>query len=165
MSTNRQWISRGLIVTVALLAGACEPAPPAANRRAPESSISHPRTWKITSQGGGIRNLAAAIDGDPLTAAVTTQRYDGASVTIDLGRVCLFNMVTILHGQQPQGHARIVSLYTSNDGQQFDKRYETPGTRSVTSVPVLTLIRARYIRLVAEQAGSRPWSLADIYLQ
>jgi hypothetical protein len=100
-----------------------------------------------------------------MTAATSSGSYRGASVTIDLGRTCLFNMITILHGREQDGYARTLSVYTSNDGRQFEKRYTTSGTRAATYLPIFTPIRARYVRLVADEPGTRPWSLAEIYLQ
>ncbi len=154
-----------LTVLAGVVCAGCELQPPPPQRRAVHGSISAPSTWEITSSGGGFKNLHDAIDGSTLTAAVTTGSYQDASVTIDLGRSCLFNMIGILHGREEHGHARIVSVYTSHDGKSFTKRYTTAGTRAATYLPIFTPLRARYIRLVAEQPGPRPWVLAEIYLQ
>lgn len=153
----------------ALLVGAvcvgCDIQPPPPERRAVAGAISLSSTWRITSQGGGFKNLQSAIDGQTLTAAMTSEPYRGASITIDLGRKCLFNLIGILHGREEHGYARIVSVYTSLDGKSFEKRYTTAGTRAATYLPIFTPIRARYVRLVAEEAGPRPWTLSEIYLQ
>ncbi|NBB95517.1 MAG: hypothetical protein GVY16_07225 [Planctomycetes bacterium] len=164
MNVNRHAIYAALLLA-GLLAAGCDLQPPPAERRAVSGAISLPSTWKIDAQGVRFKDLPAAIDGNTMTLATATSQYRGGSVTLDLGRPCLFNMITILHGQQPDGHARIVAVYTSNDGKTYKKRYTTAATRSVTYLPILTPIRARYVRLVAEQAGARPWAIAEIYLQ
>ncbi len=121
--------------------------------------------WKITSSGGRFLNLRGAIDGNPTTMAISGRRYRNTSVTVDLGRRCLLNVIALRHGLLEHGFARKVSLSTSLDGKNFTKQYQCAGTRKVTYIPVLTPITARYIRITAVSPGSEPWAISEIYMQ
>ena len=110
--------------------------------------------------------VAKAIDGNAATAAVAPRSgYDGASITIDLGKMCLFNFVAIEHGPNPLGYARQVGILTSSDGKTFTRRYSGPGKRKVTGLLLTKPIMARYVKLQADVPGARPWSVAEVYLQ
>ncbi len=128
-------------------------------------NISPQSTWKIDSTDGGFVGLRQAIDGSPLTFAVTSRRYNNATITLDLGRPCVFNLVALRHGINENGFARRLSLSTSLDGKDYTSRYECVGTKKVTYIPILTPITARYIRIRASVPGSEAWSIAEIYLQ
>ena len=99
------------------------------------------------------------------TAAVSTQHYRGAELTIDLGAPCLFNMVIIRHGPDGEGHCARVELLTSLDGTRFISRHIAPGTRIRTNLCPIRPILARYVRLRAVVPGKHRWSVAEVYLQ
>ena len=117
--------------------------------------------WRAT---GDVQNPGFAIDGSLATAAVAGGSYDNASITIDLGKACLFNLIQIEHGPDEQGYARRVSVLISLDGEKFERIREVPGTRKVTSISLITPTLGRYIRLQASIAGSQPWSIAEIVI-
>ncbi|MBN2296619.1 MAG: discoidin domain-containing protein [Pirellulales bacterium] len=121
--------------------------------------------WKISATGARFNNIQHAMDGFNATYASTRGGYQGASITIDLGRPCMFNMVALLHSDQGMGFARLVALSTSMDGKKFTHEYTAPGTRKVTYLLPMTRITARYVRLTAVRPGSEPWSISEIYFQ
>lgn len=126
------------------------------------SAVSKRSNWRI---GGDLRDLQNAIDGDFTTAAVSRDDYANATITIDLGKVCLFNTVVIDHGPNELGFCRRVALLTSSDGMTFTHRHIVGGTRRVTIVCFITPTLARYVRLEAVLPGSRPWSVGEVYMQ
>ena len=128
-------------------------------------AISSQLAWKITSQHG-FKGARKAIDGSSHTYAITTGKdYSGASITIDLERQCIFNMVVLIHGRKEFGFAKEVKLSISTDGKHFKPCYQTFGTRKITYISVLTPVTARYIRFTAVKPGSKPWAIAEVYLQ
>ena len=128
-----------------------------------QGSVITPRSaWRA---GGDLRSPPFAIDGDVNTAASSIASDGRGSLTIDLGKPCVFNMIIIDHGQNEFGYARRVAVLTSMDGQSFTQRYAAAGTRRATILCPATPIIARFVRLQAMVAGSQPWSVAEVYIQ
>lgn len=149
-----------------LLAGGCGPKFDFKNQtRANPNSISPHTDWKISARGGAFTNLPAAIDGNVLTTAVSAKAYQGASVTVDLSRPCVFNLISMMHGKNPLGFAEQVAVSTSNDGKTFTRRGVFSGTREVSNFPLLTPVTARYIRFTATKSRPGPWAMSGIYFQ
>jgi hypothetical protein len=128
------------------------------------SEISPRAKWIIVGTRG-IEDAAKALDGDRGTAAVSGASYDKAHITIDLGKVCLFNMVVIDHGPNEYGFCGRVAVLTSLDNNAYTPRRSEPGTRRVSIVSLIKPELARYVRIRADAEGSRPWSLGEIYLE
>ena len=126
------------------------------------SDISPKRTWRLS---GELYNPSAAADGDFATAARSDYEYRGATLTIDLKRVCLFQTIIIEHGAGEHGHARRIAVATSIDGKEFAQRYWAPGKRRVTILSLPKPVLARYVRLQVARPGPRPWNIAEIYIQ
>lgn len=154
-----------LLLLSAIGPAGCVPQFAQPQHRALPTSLSDKHTWKISAKGDTFKHLRWAIDQNLLTVAETSRNYRQASVTIDLTRPCLFNLVMIVHGDKEFGFARRVSIATSNDGRNFTHRYTASGTRQVTYLPLLEPVSARYIRITAVQPGTRPWALAEIVIQ
>jgi len=125
-------------------------------------ALTAPGTWRLQ---GDVYHPERAADGDRGTIAVSSLSYRNATITIDLGKACLFNAIFIDHGPSEVGFCRTVAVLTSLDGKRFTRRYEGPGTRRVTSLCIIRPTLARYIRLQAVRSGAEPWSLAEIYIQ
>ncbi len=130
--------------------------------RAEAAAISLRRTWKVT---GDMQSVASAIDQNIGTAAVSSTSDGKGTITIDLSKPCLFNMVVIEHGNNEMGFARRVAVLTSLDGEIFTQRYAGLGTRRVTILYMGAPVLARFVRLRALVAGDHPWSVAEVYLQ
>lgn len=130
--------------------------------RSQAAAISPRTVWQAS---GDMRGLQAAIDGDVGTAAVSAASDGGGSITLDLGKPCVFNMVVIEHGAGEFAFARRVALLTSLNGISFTQRYSVLGTRRVTILCPAGPILARYVRLQATVPGDLPWTVAEIYLQ
>lgn len=113
---------------------------------------------------GTLTDPNKAIDGDLGTAAIAPAGYDTASLVIDLGKLCLLNMIVIDHGADEFGYCRRLAVDTSDDGVQWIRRATVPGLRRVTNVVLTSQVLARYIRLQAVQPGARAWSVAEVYL-
>jgi hypothetical protein len=126
----------------------------------PIAALGDQAKWTITGQ---MENLQAAIDGKVATAAVSRPGAMTASLTVDLHKVSLFNMIAIEHGPNPEGSSRRVSVFTSLDGKDFTLLHTSPGTRRRTYLSVLTPVLARYVRLQAIVEEDVPWSVAEIY--
>lgn len=156
-------------ITLMVLTGALLFLPGCGPEFSMESRVGDPLppqyTWKISSTGGGFIGLRQAIDGSPITFAITSKRYNNAAITLDLGRPCIFNLVALRHGINENAFARRVLLSTSLDGKKYTNRYECAGTKMVTYIPMLTFITARYIRIRASVPGREAWSIAEIYVQ
>ncbi|MFW6133196.1 MAG: discoidin domain-containing protein [Planctomycetota bacterium] len=148
-----------------MLAAGCAPSDLYRNTRQFTSGTLTPRSdWQAT--GRGFDKPALAIDDEPLTVARTSRRYGNAHLTLDLGEVCLFNMVIIDHGGTDEmGFAGRVAVLTSIDGEKFTRCAAAPGTRRITIIPIVTPILARYVRIQAVSPGGRPWSVAEVHLQ
>ena len=155
---------RAIILAVclpAVLIGGCT-AEYATENQFPAARITVRDSWKIT---GDLTGLGNAIDGDPATAAVSAASYTNAEITLDLGKVCMFNTVIVQHGSDENGFARRVSILTSVDGQEYTLRGASPGNRLVSYFVLVTPVVGRYVRLHVTVPGARPWSVAEIYLQ
>jgi len=123
--------------------------------------ISPRSQWKLS---GPLTDLAAITDGQLATAAVAQQSTPAPTITIDLGRPCMFNLVIVDHGERLGACAQRVRVLTSDDGRQFTPQHETPGTPRVTSVMLRGFALARYVRIEAI-GGDEPWAVAEVYLQ
>ena len=150
-----------LLIYLLAAAGGCNPDYDSGTKF-PAAAISDRKTWKA---GGGVRTPASAIDGNLSTAAVTGYSYENKAIVIDLGKVCLFNMIIVEHGNDEFGFCRRVGIWTSIDGKEYTHRADVPGTRKVSIFALVTPVLARHVRLQAVVAGNRPWSIAEVYLQ
>jgi len=135
------------------------------------SAITPRAGWTISSSSD-VLNPELALDGNVSTAAQSGTNQQGAWVTIDLGKTCLFNTVIVDHGTSEQSYAGRVAIYTSTDGENFTYRFTGPGNRRVSLFSLVTPVLGRYVRLevVKPQGGnyeptSRTWALAEIYLR
>ncbi len=160
MSSMRPLLSGGFALAVILLTGCGGPIYQEGNAQA--SAITPRSSWQAS---GDMRGAQAVLDGDIATAAVSAAPDGGGSITIDLGKPCVFNMAVIDHGTNEWAFARRVVLLTSLDGISFTQRYSALGTRRVTILCSSAPILARYVRFQAVVPGDRPWSVAEVYLQ
>lgn len=124
-------------------------------------AISPREQWELS---GTLSNLPAATDGRLETAAVAQGSTSTPSITIDLGRPCMFNLVILDHGERLGACAQRVRVLTSDDGKQFTPLHETAGTPRVTSVMLRGFALARYVRIEGI-GGEEPWAVAEVYLQ
>ncbi|MCJ7544855.1 MAG: discoidin domain-containing protein [Phycisphaerae bacterium] len=129
--------------------------------RAEAAAITPRNVWRVT---GDLRTPPAAVDHNISTAAVSADSSGRGTITLDLSKPCLFNMVVIEHGLDEMGFAPRVAVQTSLDGQTFTQRYVGVGTRRVTILYLGGPVLARYVRLQALAAGQRPWCVAEVYL-
>ena len=113
---------------------------------------------------GDLRNPGNAVDGLISTAAVSGSEYRGATITIDLGKTCMFNMVAVEHGSDALGYPRRMAILTSDDGQTFHLQMVVAGLPRVSSAVFVRPVLARYVRLRADTEGHRPWSVAEVFL-
>ena len=113
---------------------------------------------------GDLRDPFYAVDNNINTAAVSDEAYENATLTIDLGKACLFNMVVIEHGPDQWGFCRKLAILTSDDGRKFDQQAVVPGLRRRTTVLLVRSVLARYIRLQVLETGDRPWSVAEVHV-
>ncbi len=126
------------------------------------TDISPKRTWLVT---GELLDVTSAADSDFTTSARSDYEYSGATLTVDLRRVCLFQTVILEHGASEHGHPRKLAVATSIDGKTYTLRHTAPGKRRVTILSLPEPVLARYVRLRVVQPGPRPWNVAEIYLQ
>lgn len=158
MNVNR--LSYVAFLAAMMLAG-CENSITDETGQAPGSVITPRQTWRAM---GDVQNPSLAIDGSVSTAATTTGSYDNASITVDLGKPCIFNLIQIEHGSDEQGYARRASVLVSIDGEKYERVAEASGTRRVTNINLITPTLARYVRIQATISGPRPWSIAEIVI-
>lgn len=131
--------------------------------RGPVASISPKSMWRAY---GDFQNPQYAVDGNIDTYAITGTSYEGARLTIDLGRRCLFNMIILDPGPgHEMDYCRRIAVQISYDGVNYRQIYSAPGTRGLTYCDMVTPTVARYIRLVATVPGDRPWAIAEVYLK
>ena len=125
------------------------------------------KQWTITGSGAEFVNLKAALDENPRTMARTkTSTFSDASVTIDLGQSCVFNLVILYHGDEERGFSKQVSVATSSDGITFKPQAVVPGTRKVTYILLEHWKRSRYVRITANRsAQNKPWCLSELYIR
>lgn len=127
-----------------------------------EAALITPRdTWRLS---GDMKSVFLAADQNISTAAVSGDSSGRGTITIDLGKPCVFNMVIIEHGEDEMGFAPHVAVLTSLDGQVFTQNCVGVGTRRVTILYLGGPALARYVRLQALTVGQRPWTVAEIYL-
>ncbi len=127
-----------------------------------QGTVTPKRKWKVS---GSLSNPDRVLDGDAFSAAFSARYYNAGELTIDLGEMCMFNMVVIDHGSEEMGFCRRVAVETSVNGKDFTKRAEVSGTRRVTVISIVTPTLARHVRLKVISPGERRWSVAEIYLQ
>ncbi len=120
--------------------------------------VSH---WKAS---GNLSNIQNAVDGNVLTAAEGGASGND-SITIDLGKVCFFNMVAIDHGPSEHGFAQRVAILTSLSGDQFTYQMSGPGNRRVTVLLLDRAVLARFVRVQVVMAREAKWSVGEIYFQ
>jgi hypothetical protein len=152
----------GLLAISAGLAGCSDTATQQTIGPTPTAAVSPIEKWKAQ---GTLRDVGSAIDGNLNTAASAAPGSSNAVLTIDLGKMSLFNMAVIEHGPRPQAFARRVSVLTSPDGENFTLVHTSPGTPRKTYISILTPVLARYVRFQAILGEDRPWSVAEIYFQ
>jgi len=112
-----------------------------------------------------MKDPARAIDGSVNTAATSVAGANAPSLTLDLGKAALFNMIAMDHGPDEFGFARRVVVRTSQNGRDFTKRYEAIGTRRVSSLMLVRPVVARFVRIEAAAPGAKPWSIAELHFQ
>ena len=151
-----------LSAAAALCSGCVGPMHGETARKTPAAAITPRASWTAY---GLLENPELAIDDKVNTAAVSKDSYAGATLTIDLGKPCLFNMVVVDHGFRKDGFCRQMALLTSMDGRQFHQGHTVYGTRRLTIVALVAPRMARYVRLEAVQPGAEPWAVAEVYLQ
>jgi len=118
--------------------------------------------WRIQSD---LHDPAYAVDGQLSTISQSGYDYDNATITIDLGKVCLLNMVVIDHGEKEHGFCRRLVLLTSTNGKKFVRRHISPGNRRVSIVCLMIPTLVRYVKLQVISQGQEPWAIAEIYIQ
>jgi len=123
--------------------------------------VSPKAEWKAT---GTLVDLPKAFDGDLSTAAIARTRSSN-EITIDLGRVCMFNLVAIHHGDREHAHCRRLAILVSLDGKEYKFCASGPGKRKVTNIFLGKYVLARYLRIQALIPGDEPWAVAEVYLQ
>jgi len=128
----------------------------------PIGEISPRSSWSVS---GTLADLEKAIDGDLTTAARSNNPHAGATLTLDLGKVCLFNLAAVDHGAAQMAFARRVEIRTSVDGRRFRTQYIAPGTRRVTALLLGEPVLARYVTFRVVEPGPEPWSVAEVYFQ
>ncbi len=152
------------IVTIAT-AGAlmgCTPLTYSDTNVVPASAISPHNSWTV-AESNGFAGDGKLLDNNRATAA--TAMADGASVTIDLGEVSMFNLVIVDHGHQQNACAGRVAVYTSLDGKNFTHRFTGPGTRYLSYYSLVAPSLARYVRLTVVREGRQRLSIAEVYLR
>ena len=157
----------GLILTIVIAASimGCDGVTPYdENRMAPAAKVTPRREW-TTGGSTGITGLELAFDGNRSTAAGTGSSYRGATLTIDLGKVCLFNMIVVDHGPEEMGFVRGIAVSTSLDGETYHKRFGGPGTREESIFSLVAPALARYVRLQVVEPGPEPWSIGEVYVR
>lgn len=157
-------ISAGLalVAVSACLTGCTDTATQQTIGPTPTAAVSPIQDWRVQ---GTLRDVGSAIDGNLNTAAIAPPGSSNAVLTVDLGKMSLFNMAVIEHGPRAQAFARRVSVLTSPDGENFTLVHTSPGTPRKTYISILTPVLARYVRFQAILGEDAPWSVAEIYFQ
>jgi len=151
-----------LCTAAALLASGCNGSRVTTHsRRFLRGQVSAKSQW---SASGTLQNVYSAIDGETSTAARARSRGND-TITIDLGKVCYFNLVVIDHGPHEDACARRLAVLTSLDGRDFSYQCSAPGKRQVTNVMLDRPVLARYLRIQVVVPGLEPWSVAEVSLQ
>ncbi len=151
-----------VFAAVAALAAGCDAPSYTDGAAFAPGAITSRSAWTAS---GPFDRPAAAIDGDRDTVAVADAGYGNSALTLDLGGVCMLNMLIMDHGRWEGGFPRRVALLTSMDGRTYTKQAEVPGTRRVTFICTVAPFLARYVRVQAVEAGEGPWTLAEVQVQ
>lgn len=151
-----------VLAAAVLCAGCVGPTYGEGAGKLPAAAITPRQAWTAY---GVLEHPELAIDDKANTAAVSGDSYAQATLTIDLGKPCFFNMVVVDHGFRKDGFCRQMALLTSMDGRQFQRLQAVYGTRRLTIVALVTPRMARYIRLEALEPGTEPWAVAEVYVQ
>jgi len=131
--------------------------------KGPAAAVTDRTLWRVSGNLNGLENVT---DANINTYAVSEYDYRNAMVNIDLGQVCMFNMLIIDHGPSKRdGFCRRVMVLVSNNGRKFRKVHSVPGTRRFTLINFITPALARYVRIQAVVPGQEPWSIAEVYLK
>ena len=146
------------------LAAGCDPGPvyDGAGTNLLGTRIPSVGQW---SAAGTVSNPAQAIDGNIHTAATAANHDANSHLTIDLGKICGFNMVVIDHGREEHGFALRVEVKVSQDGRGFTTVYRGTGTRRVSTFLLDRYRLARFVRIEAAAPGAKPWSIAELHFQ
>jgi hypothetical protein len=141
----------------------CDPSPIYDSPGRPiVGAVTERSLWRAS---GTVKDPASATDGSIDTAAVATNTPTAPTLTIDLGKPCLFNLLVLDHGREPFGFARRVVVATSLDGKTFAQQYAASGTRRVSTFLLVTPVLARYVQFQATAPGQKPWTVAEVHLQ
>ncbi len=124
--------------------------------------ITPQRKWVVSSTD--LKNPSYAADGNIHTAAVSSASFGVAELTIDLGKQCVFNMVTVDHGSNNFGFVRRVELLTSREGITFQQQASNPDLRRVITFLLKKPVMGRYLKIRTVVGGTIPWTVAEIYL-
>ena len=153
-----------VLLSVAVLAG-CNGEIYGPGRTLSKAARITPRSqWTAT---GNLGDPSKAIDGNIGTITVVGDRRRPADLIIDLGRVCVFNMIAIDHGAREMGFCRrlgIATTTTKPNDFTLDS-YIAVGTRRITTVVLQQAVLARYVRLCVIGQGENPWAVAEVYVQ
>ncbi len=150
-----------LVLAGGLNAGCVGPLYDNTGGSALSESVTPVDKWRIE---GNLREIQSAIDGDLFTAAAGSMGGNDA-ITIDLSKVCYFNMIVIDHGVAESGYARRVAVLTSLSGNNYVYQKSGPGNRRVTVMLLDRAVLARYVRIQVVMPGADPWSIAEVYFQ
>ena len=134
------------------------------DRMQPAAEVTPRAGWRAV-EATGVQNAELTFDGEESSAASTSSGYRGATLTIDFGKVCLFNQIILHHGPAEMGFARRIAVSTSMDGKTFRKRFDGPGTRKVSIFSLVAPALGRYVRLQVVQPGAQPWSIGEVFVR
>ena len=134
------------------------------DRMQPAAEVTPRAQWRAV-EATGVQNAELAFDGEESSAASASSGYRGATLTIDFGKVCLFNQIVLHHGPAEMGFARRIAISTSMDGETFRKRFDGPGTRKVRIFLLVAPALGRYVRLQVVQPGAQPWSIGEVFVR
>jgi (2Fe-2S) ferredoxin len=123
------------------------------------ASLSPQETWRAS---GTIARPELAIDGKYLTAA-SSSGGGPATLVIDLGRMCMFNLAVCYHGDDDCCRGR-ATLSVSTDGQEYRRVAEASAQRQASYLLAGEPVVARYVRLEFSD-GTRPWRVAEVRLK
>ncbi len=151
-----------VMMTLLVALAACTPLTYSDTNVVPAAAMPPRRTWTV-SESSGFADANRLLDNNRATAASAVE--DGASVTIDLGEVSMFNLVIVDHGHKQNACAGRVAVYTSLDGLNFTHRFTGPGTRYLSYYSLVAPSLARYVRLTVVREGRQPLSIAEVYLR
>jgi len=160
MNRTMSLILKALVVTGVF---GCDSATIYNGTRQPAAVVTPREQWSV-KEANGVDSPELAFDGGN-GAATTSTGYQGATLTIDLGKVCYFNEIIVDHGPNEMGFAGRVAVSTSVDGKTFHKRFDGPGTRGVSIFSLVAPALARYVRLQVVYSGNEAWTLGEIYLR